>query len=163
MRRVFFSFHYARDVWRVSKVRNSWLIRPENQATPFLDAVAWEQVKRQGRENIERWIQNQLNGTSVTVVLIGAQTSLREWVQYEIVESHNRRNGLLGIYIHNIQNQFRSTDAKGANPFDGFYITNSDQTQTYLSSIYPTYDWVIDNGRQNIGTWIEAAAIRAGR
>jgi hypothetical protein len=32
-----------------------------------------------------------------------------------------------------------------------------------LSDIYPTYDWVNDNGRDNIGDWIEAATKNAGR
>ena len=32
-----------------------------------------------------------------------------------------------------------------------------------LSEIYPTYDWVNDDGRANMGKWIEAAAKRAGR
>jgi hypothetical protein len=32
-----------------------------------------------------------------------------------------------------------------------------------LSDIYPVYDWVNDNGRGNIGEWIEAAAKKAGK
>jgi hypothetical protein len=28
---------------------------------------------------------------------------------------------------------------------------------------YPTYDWVDNDGRTNIGIWIEAAAKKAGR
>src|SRR6266566_6447518 len=157
MRKVFFSFHYDRDVWRVGQVRNCWLIRPENQATPFLDKAEWEQVKRQGDANIERWIKAQLDGTSVTVVLIGNQTSQRRWVQYEIMESYNKDNGLLGIYIHNAKDRFGLLDVQGANPFDNIYLTNADGSRSYFSSIYSTYDWVHGNGRQNIGTWIESA------
>jgi hypothetical protein len=32
-----------------------------------------------------------------------------------------------------------------------------------LSAYVETYDWVYDFGRNNIQTWIERAAIRAGR
>ncbi|SRR6266487_2489627 len=163
MRKVFFSFHFDRDSWRVGQVRNSWLIRPENQASPFLDKAAWEQVKRQGRENIERWIKNQLEGTSVTVVLIGNQTSTREWVQYEIMESYKKGNGLLGIYIHNVKDRLGYTEVQGANPFNNIYLTNVDSSRTYFSSIYPSYDWVNGGGRQNIETWIENAAVKSGR
>ena len=102
------------------------------------------------------------NGTSVTVVLIGAKTSERDWVKYEIDESLKRNNGLLGIYIHKCPLFDRSTDAKGVNPFDNLYF-NKNGTKTYLSTIYKTYDWVDNNGRENFGSWIEVAAKAAGR
>ncbi|MET0103262.1 MAG: TIR domain-containing protein [Sedimenticola sp.] len=71
-RKVFFSFHYQRDVRRVVQVRNSWVVRSKGEAQPFYDKADWETVKRTG---IEKWIDNQLSGTSVTVVLIGNETS----------------------------------------------------------------------------------------
>jgi hypothetical protein len=39
----------------------------------------------------------------VTVVLIGAETASREWVQFEIQESTKRKNGFLGIQIHHLK------------------------------------------------------------
>jgi len=41
-------------------------------------------------------------------------------------------------------------------------ILLGDETKL-LSELYRTYDWVKDEGRQNIGEWIEEAARRAGR
>ena len=32
-----------------------------------------------------------------------------------------------------------------------------------LSSIYPTYDWVNNDGYKNMGDWIEKAAQKAGK
>lgn len=160
-RRVFFSFHYERDAWRAGQVRNSWVTQ-DRQSAGFWDAAAWEEVKRKGDAAIKRWIDNQLSGTSVTVVLIGAETSQRQYIQYEISESHVRGNGLLGIYIHNLKNVSSMTDIKGANP-----LTILDSGRSVAASIlyplYQTYDWVYDNGRQNMGRWIEEAAQRAGR
>ena len=52
---------------------------------------------------MQKWIDEQMKGTSVTVVLIGAETSTRPHVGYEIAESHKKGNGMLGIYIHNIK------------------------------------------------------------
>ncbi len=71
-RRVFFSFHYDRDVRRVAQIRNSWVVRAGNETQPFVDKAEWESIKRTGSQAIERWIDKQLDGTSVTVVLIGA-------------------------------------------------------------------------------------------
>jgi len=124
VRRVFFSFHYEMDVWRANVVRNSWVTKPDREAAGFIDASEFEEIKRQGEKAVKQWIDNQLEGTSVTVVLIGTETYLRDWVRYEIVKSFDRGNALLGVYIHNIKNQFEMTYIKGPNPFEyvGVYI-----------------------------------------
>ncbi|HKZ93692.1 MAG TPA: TIR domain-containing protein [Candidatus Bathyarchaeia archaeon] len=162
VRRVFFSFHYERDIWRVSQVRNSWVTKPDIEEAGYIDKAGWESLEREGEEAIKRWIMRQLDGTSVTVVLIGGETSKRRWVGYEIDQSSRKGNGMLGIYIHNVKDQNSLTDTKGSNPFDNRYIEQNGQ-KTYLSQLYPTYDWVNDNGYDNFGDWVEKAAQKAGR
>ena len=156
-RQTFFSFHFERDVWRAGQVRNSWLTQ-DRKAAGFWDSAAWEEVKKKGESAIKKWIDDQLTGTSVTVVLIGTETSTRPYVEYEITESHRKGNGLLGIYIHNLKGSDGKTDTKGANPFDKWTFKKSGVVVTY-----PTYDWVNDDGYNNMGNWIEAAAKKAGR
>ena len=160
-RRVFFSFHYERDVWRAGQVRNSWVTK-DRESAGFWDSVSWEEVKKKGNTAIETWIDDQLKGTSVTVVLIGAETASRPYVGYEIKQSHIRDNGMLGIYIHNLKDMNGRSDTKGNNPFDNWQV-EADGRKAIFSSLYPTYDWVNDNGRSNMGNWIEAAAKKAGR
>ncbi|MCX6737877.1 MAG: TIR domain-containing protein [Candidatus Parcubacteria bacterium] len=161
MRKVFFSFHYERDILRVGQIRNSGIVlAPGDTSAGFTDSASWESIKRQGDDAIKRWIGDQLKGTSVTVVLIGAETANRPWVNYEIQESIKCGNGLLGIYIHNVLDLNRRTDTKGANPFD--YLTWT-KTGRPISETYRTYDWISDSGRQNLPAWIEAAARDAGR
>src|SRR5580692_10411120 len=89
-KRVFFSFHYERDIWRASIVRNSWVVRNEREDAGFWDASLWEEAKRKGEESIRRTILKGLENTSVSAVLIGAETVTREWVIFEIIESFNR-------------------------------------------------------------------------
>ena len=67
-------------------------------------------------------------------------------------QSYKKGNALLGIYVHNIKNQNSETDIKGKNPFDSWHIKD-----VYFSSIYKSYDWVHDEGRDNISKWIEEA------
>src|SRR5437879_13912273 len=102
-RKTFFSFHYERDSWRAGQVRNSWLTKGDRESAGFWDSAAWEEVKKKGNAAVEKWIDDQLNGTSVTVVLIGAETASREYVGYEIKQSHRQGSGIRGIYIHNIK------------------------------------------------------------
>jgi MTH538 TIR-like domain (DUF1863) len=151
-RRVFFSFHYERDAWRAGQVRNCNMLRTEDEYG-FIDSVDWESLKRQGDEAVERWIDGQIKYTSVSVVLIGAETAGRPWVRHEIVKSWNRGNGIVAVRIHNIKNDERLTDVAGANPLDQFKLPDS----TLLSSVCRTYDWVLNDGRNNLGTWVEEA------
>ena len=76
-RRAFFSFHHGRDSWRIGQVRNCWVTKPDRESAGFWDAAEWEEVKLKTPEVIRKWIDKQLEGTSVTVVLIGAETSTR--------------------------------------------------------------------------------------
>ena len=152
-RKIFFSFHYERDVWRAGQVRNSDLL-PNEDEHGFIDAVAWEEIKRKGVAAIENWIKEQLEGTSVTVVLIGTETAERPWVDYEIRESWERGNAIIGLYIHNVKDQESKTDAKGTNPLDNIYLTNGQS----LSTVCKTYDWVNNDGRNNLGSWADEAA-----
>ena len=114
-RRVFFSFHYARDLWRVNVIRNSGMIEGI-AAAGFRDASLWEEAKRRGESAARSLIDEALNSTSVTVVLIGAETASRRFVNYEIDKSLERRNGLLGIRVNNIKDQNGVIDPEGAVP-----------------------------------------------
>ena len=161
-RRVFFSFYYQRDIFRVNQVRNSWMIRPENETQPFYDKSLWEETQKKGDSAIQRLIDQGVQGTSVTVFLIGAETDGRRWVDYEIKKSHEETKGLLGIYIHNLKDQFGRIDRRGTNPFDRWHI-KSPSGIVYFSSLYKTYDWVQHNGYNNLSSWVESAAKKAGR
>ena len=161
-RRVFFSFHYGNDAWRAAMVRNSGVTKPKNMRG-YLDKAEWEETKKKGDTEVKRWINKQMKGTSVTVVLIGKETHDRKYVQYEIEQSHKKGNPIIGIRIHNLKNQDGQTDYEGMNPFDKCYIDHYGKKKC-LSEAYgiPVYDWVEDDGYKNLDQWIESA-IEKGR
>jgi hypothetical protein len=156
-RRVFFSFHYARDVRRIQQVRNSWVVRERGESQPFYDGADFEDAKKRAG-GIENWIENQLKGCSVTAVLFGAETYEREWVKHEIKRSYELRMGILAIDIHNIRDPLNGTDRSGRNPLDHWSSGGKPFT-----AIYRTYDWVRDDGYNNIAGWVEQAAKAVGR
>jgi hypothetical protein len=160
-RRVFFSFHFDRDILRVGQIRNSNLLRAGDTPSGFVDSADWESIRRQGDDAVRRWINSQLEGTSVTVVLVGAETANRPWINYEIIESWKRGNGILGVYIHNVKDLRGATDYQGQNPFSFIHWDNGKGAS--LDRTYLVYDWVNDGGRQNLPAWIEAAAKAAGK
>ncbi|PZR43899.1 TIR domain-containing protein [Paraburkholderia fungorum] len=156
-RQTFFSFRYKKDNWRANVVRNSWVTQ-ERSAAGFFDSAEWEKVKKNTDANIEKWIDSQMTGTSVTVVLIGSDTAGKKWIEYEIKASHTRGNGIIGIYIHGIKDSSGNTTTQGKNPFDNIIFKKNG-----IIVNYPVYDWIIDDGYKNLGAWIEKAAVAAGK
>lgn len=161
-RKTFFSFHYQNDVWRANQVRNSWVTKENNEAAGFIDSADFEKAEKEGEAAIKRWIDKQLEGTSVTVVLIGSETSKRPYVKYELEKSYSKGNGILGIYIHQLKDKDSKTSTKGSNQF-GEIGKDANGKAVYFSVDYPCYDWVDDDGYNNMGKWIEAAAKKVGR
>ena len=91
-KRVYFAFHYQDVIhFRANVVRNSWVTK-EREAAGFFDASIWESAKKTGAVALKRLINNALNNTSTTVVLIGSQTYARRWVRYEIMRSMFKGN-----------------------------------------------------------------------
>ncbi|MBL8277655.1 MAG: TIR domain-containing protein [Pelomonas sp.] len=156
-RRVFFSFHYERDVRRIVQIRNSWVVRPGGDAQPFYDKAEFEEAKRRAG-GIEQWIEEQLKGCSVTVVLFGAETYEREWVKHEIKRSYQLGKGILAIDIQGVKDPQKGVDVQGRNPLLHWKANDVPFTQ-----LYKTYSWVGDDGYRNMPAWIEAAAKAAGR
>ncbi|HUS89250.1 MAG TPA: TIR domain-containing protein [Desulfosporosinus sp.] len=154
MRRVFFSFYHEGDKKRIGVVRNHGMCKPGIEAAGYIDAAEWEELKKQGDDAIEKWIDEQLKGTSITAVLIGEHTAERRWVNEEIFKSYEKGNALIGIYIHNIKGLDEKTTPKGPNPFDNFEFLKSGDS---LASIVKTYDWKDDDGYNNFRHWIETA------
>ena len=154
-RRVFYSFHYIPDAWRTAQLRNIGKIEGNKSASDN----DWETVKKGGDKAIQKWIDDQLDGRSCTIVLIGTNTAGRKWINYEIEKSWNDGKGILGIYIHNLRNEESKQSKKGSNPFDGYTIVKKT-----LYSIIKTYDPPSNDSKEvyayisnHIEEWIEKA------
>lgn len=187
-KRVFFSFDYQDVIdFRANVVRNHWITKPDREDAGFFDASIWESEKRTGDVGLKRLIDEALQNTSATVVLIGSKTYARRWVRYEIMKSLMNGNHILGVHINSIKDKYGRTKPLGPNPFKylGYqysknkkerylcewkertwiqypdYIPNTLKTHALprwkiypLSSDYPVYDWVADNGYHNFAKWL---------
>ena len=158
-RHVFYSLHYDADRSRVAGVLSSRVLSANIEAK----RDAWDALKRSGEFAVKRWVENQLKGRSCTVVLIGADTANRPWVQYEIRRSLELNLGLLGIHVHHLNDQQGRQSSKGANPFEHastglsgggprFSVFDPPQTDSKL-----VYRHIVDN----IAQWAEQAVAQA--
>ena len=143
-RKVFFSFHYQNDLWRVNVVRNSGLVDGLS-AAGFHDQSLWEETRKKGDEAVKRLINTGLEGTSVTAVLIGARTASRRYVTYEIERSVACGNGILGIRINHIKGMNGLADPPGLIP----------EALTRVGAPVYTYEY------GKLGDWVERAYKKA--
>ena len=56
------------------------------------------------------------------MVLVGAETASRRWVQYEIQRAWRQGLGLVGIRIHGLKDLKGRTSSRGPNPFRQFKV-----------------------------------------
>lgn len=152
-RRVFFSFHYEGDACRVAQIRDSGEL-------PLI-CNDWESIKVGSDAAIAQWVDSQMRTTSCTVVLIGNETANREWIHHEIEKSWNDGKGLLGIYIHNLKDQFGKQSIKGENPFDSIrFVTDGLPLSRVVKSYNPAYNddqYVYNIIVHSIENWVKEA------
>lgn len=155
-RKVFYSFHYENDITRVMTVRNRWVTLGGQLSSGVIDSADFEKVQKSGEEAIRSWIKKQLEGTSVTIVLIGSETLKRKYVQYEICESIKRGNAIIGIYINNIKDlEGKTSTACNKHTIIGKYQNGNPAYFDLIS--YGLYDYSKDDGYKNLDKWVENA------
>lgn len=109
---VYFSFHFERDVHRVQLVRNINAL----EGQPLLNSQTWEEVQKSGDSEIEKWIKSQMKGKSTLIVLSGAETAGRKWVNFEINYAWNNNIPIIGVKIHGLSSMGK-VDFEGRSPF----------------------------------------------
>ena len=120
---------------------------------------AWETVTKGGDAAIKKWIDDQMHGRSCVVVLIGAKTAGRKWIEYEIKKAWEAGKGLVGIHVNKLKDGDGETSDKGSNPFTGFTVDGVPLTQLVKchtpsgTTSKAAYADISDN----IETWIEDA------
>lgn len=159
-RQVFYSFHYDNDVFRVQQIRNMGVLEGNAPAS----ANDWETLKRTGNKAVEKWIDDNMKGTSCCVVLVGSETASRPWVDYEIRKAWDSGKAVLGIYIDDLKDpRYSNTPpnygrcARGANPFDNIKLQNGYNLSAYVTCHLPPYDDTYKHIADNIDSWIEQA------
>jgi hypothetical protein len=155
-RRVFYSFHYDSDRERVAQVRNMGVV----EGSPIASDNDWEAIKRGGERAIQAWIDNQMKNTSCCIVLIGASTAGRKWVNYEIDNAWRQGKGVVGVHIYELKNLRGEKASKGANPLDYVLTSTGMRVSAYAKTYDPPYTdskAVYAHISSNLSDWIDEA------
>jgi hypothetical protein len=160
-RSVYFGFHYE-DVssFRANVVRNSWVTMKKG-AGNFIDKSIWEEAQRKGPAALKKLIGEGLQGTSVTIILVGSETFDRRWVKYEIIKSFTEGKGILPIYINRIPSKNEGVKAKGVNPLERLAVDVSSDCKTLTFYELSNGQWTLskdlptDNNRTTNSIYFE--------
>ena len=158
-RKVFPSYDWDEDVWRVNQIMNlPKIIGIENMG--FMKNVPNEEVKKSDAA-IQRWIDDNLVGCSCLVVFVGEKTYQSRWVKYEIEQAGKQGMGRLLISLEGVKNRDGIPSHGGPDPYaaNGLYVPRGTPNAYEVFS----YRWIADDGLNNIGYWIDDACQRAGR
>ena len=102
----------------------------------------WEEVRYKSEPRIKEWIDSQMAMRTCIVVLVGAETSNRKWVKYEIEKAMELRKGIVGIRINKLEDS------------SGHRLSN------YVKLFEPTYKsskYVYEEIQDNLDQLIEEA------
>ena len=114
-RHVYFAIDHERDLHRVNQIRGQ-LAGPDVGQAGFFDAAEYAELARGNKDSIRRAIRERVAGTSVTLVLIGAETASRPFVHLAIEASIANQNGVVGIHVHGVDDQDGKSDLHGPPP-----------------------------------------------
>ncbi|VFS92019.1 MTH538 TIR-like domain (DUF1863) [Pseudomonas aeruginosa] len=154
-RKVFYSFHYQRDSWRASKIRNIGVVEGNQPASDN----KWEEVKRGGEAAIKRWIDDQLQGRTCTIVLVGAETRIAGGFGMKL-SSHGMLERALGDTSPQATGPQPATISCRVNPFDSFNLNDGRKLSTVVRIYDPpgaTSSAAYNHISDNLSGWIEAA------
>lgn len=157
---VFYSFHYERDAARVQQIMNMGQIEGQR----VLNSQDWEAIKDRGTAAIEQWINGQMKYKDAVVVLVGAETASRPWVDYEIRKAWEDKRALVGIRINGLAPLNLSADPAGANPFSNIPLTGGGTIADYVKLHTPTGSTskeVYADISANLTSWVNRAYKRS--
>jgi hypothetical protein len=125
IRRVFFSFHYQRDIQRVMQIRHHWVTKETRKAAGYFDGSLEEKARTEGDAAVKRLINGSLFGCSVLCVIIGAETFTRRWVRYEIFKAISEGMGVFGVRTDGMKTMDGLIDPPAMSPFQTLAYTSA--------------------------------------
>lgn len=132
-KKVFFSFHYQDVIdFRANVVRNHGEFKLNSQEAGYHDSSMWEKAKKEGKIALKKLINNGLQNTSNTCILIGSETYLRSWVRYELLKSVKKGNHIFGVHINEIKCKNGKIKNLGKNPLDYIGVYADDNKSYHL-------------------------------
>ena len=141
--RVFISYYYKRDNDIAKQIIEIVNHDRFNQFT-----VIQEEKKNHDCQEIKRWVDDQLEKTQITIILISRKTLERRFVSYELRKSVKKGKTIIPIIIDDKNNKFNSKDLS---EIKKRLFTIGINEKTTIRK------WYSENGSENIVSWLYKA------
>ena len=161
MESLFLAYNDECDSARVNHVRKQLLATGRYQAEGYMPFTTWSKTKLGcSTEEIKRTIEDGVERSSATLILIGPDSATNPWVRYAIERSHSAKKPMFAIYINELPDERGKTAAPDLNPLERFAVMERGK-KVYLSDRYRTYTWSDLNDGQ-FEMWLELAKRECG-
>lgn len=153
-RRVFISYHHAGEQYAVDR-----FVREFSYAYDvFTDKSLERAAKSTDVDYLARVCREAIDGTSVTIVMVGPQTGCRKFVDWEIRYTLERQHGLIAIGRPGISlseaclpprfsdNWFRAPEGQRYASWREYPYSPND-LRTWIEAAVAAPAWTIKNGR----------------
>lgn len=139
---VFISYHYDSDNKIAKQITD--IINTDKMSS--FTAVR-ENIKETDEKIIKDWINNEIQKTKITILLISSQTLNRDYVKYELSSSLSNKNVIIPILIDSKENAFTQKD-----------INNIEKKlkKEFNNRILKIKKWFHDNGKENLLWWLNS-------
>jgi hypothetical protein len=153
---VYFCYNVEQDQERAQSVFAQSDSRNIDQPSIWSNEE-WQRWSSESPDAVQHHMQQALEATRVTCLLIGERTVDTPWIRPMLVKSHEMGHGIFAVYIHNIEDYSGNLAKKGPNPLGSLKYEGKGGQSFPFASYYFTYDWVLHDGPNRFNKWVEIA------
>jgi hypothetical protein len=156
---AFFVFHMERDIWRAQQIISMGVVDGQEVLDHPNELNSLTHV-----DAIKKWIDHGMQGSNIVVVLVGAETANRHWVQFEVAHAWERGMPIMGIRIHGLVNASGLADGYGPNPFEHLTFSDGRPAANEVPLYEPTGSTsqaIYANIMANMASWVGNAVRRS--
>ena len=156
MESLYIAYNDECDSARANHVRKQLLATKRYLVEGYMPFTTWSKTKLgTSVEQIRSSIDEGLERSQATLILIGPDAAANPWIRYAIERTYNAQKPMLALFINELKDEHGESDTADINPLERFAVLERGK-KVYLSERYATYAWS-DLGTGEFEAWLELA------
>lgn len=156
MESLYLAYNDECDSARVNAIRKQLLGTGRFLAEGYMPFTTWSKTKLGcSTDEIKRNIEEGLERSVATLILIGPDAATNPWIRYAIELSYTKKKPMIAVYINEIADERGDSADADLNPLERFAVMERGK-KIYLSDRYATHTWSdVDDGE--FDQWLDEA------
>jgi hypothetical protein len=156
MESLYIAYNDVCDSARANHVRKQLLASKRYLIEGYMPFTTWSKTKLgTSTEQIKSSIEEGLERSAATLVLVGPDSAANPWIRYAIERTYNAQKPMLALFINKLKDEHGNTDTADVNPLERFAVLERGK-KVYLSERYAAYGWS-DLSSGEFEAWLELA------